>query len=63
MIIFTVSLDQDPVLFSDPDPLKQIISDSGGSGSGSTTLLTMCPSFLTNQETIWKVSTNGRTYM
>jgi hypothetical protein len=30
MIIFTISLD--------PDPLKQIISDPAGSGSGSTTL-------------------------
>jgi hypothetical protein len=43
MIIFTISLDQeaDPILFSDPDPapLKQIISDPSGSGSGSTTLL------------------------
>jgi hypothetical protein len=31
MIIFTIILD--------PDPSKQIISDPGGSGSGSKTLL------------------------
>jgi hypothetical protein len=37
MIIFTIIFDPDPLLF--PDPFKQIISDSGGSGSGSTTLL------------------------
>jgi hypothetical protein len=40
MFIFTISLvpdpDLDPILFS--DPLKQIISDPGGSGSGSTIL-------------------------
>ncbi len=36
MIIFTISLDLDPILFS--DPLKPIISYPGGSGSGSTTL-------------------------
>jgi hypothetical protein len=43
MIIFTISLDMelepDPILISDPDPLKQIISYLAGSGSGSTTLL------------------------
>jgi hypothetical protein len=32
MIIFTT----EPILF--PDPLKQIISDTGESGAGSTTL-------------------------
>jgi hypothetical protein len=36
MIIFTVRLDPDPILFSDPAPLQQIGSDPGGSGSGST---------------------------
>jgi hypothetical protein len=43
MIIFTKSSDLDPdrILFSDPDPLKQIISYPGGSrsGTGSTTLI------------------------
>ncbi len=42
MIIFTISLDPEPdaILFPDPDtaPLKQIISDLGGSGSDSTPL-------------------------
>ncbi len=47
MIIFTIRLDPesdkifsdpDQILFSDLDPLKQIISDPGGSGSSSTTL-------------------------
>jgi hypothetical protein len=42
MIIFTISFDPepDPTSFSDPDtaPLKQIISDPGGSESGSTPL-------------------------
>ncbi len=47
MIIFTIRLDPEPdqifsdpdqILFSDPDPLKQIISDPGGSGSSSTLL-------------------------
>jgi hypothetical protein len=45
MIIFTVSLDlePDPILLSDPypAPLKQIISNPGGSGSGSTTLIAL----------------------
>ncbi len=47
MIIFTIRVDPEPneiffdpdlILFSDPDPLKQIISVPGGSGSSSTTL-------------------------
>ncbi len=42
ILIFTIILEQDPdpLLFTDPDPLKQIISDPGGSESGSTTLVT-----------------------
>jgi hypothetical protein len=44
MIIFTISLDPDPLLFSNPALIKQIISDPGGSGSGSTTLL-KCKNF------------------
>jgi hypothetical protein len=43
MIIFSQSLDPepepDPILFLDPDALKQIMSDSGRSGSGSTRLV------------------------
>jgi hypothetical protein len=35
MVIFTISLDPEP----DLPPLTQIISDLGGSRSGSTTLL------------------------
>jgi hypothetical protein len=42
MIIFTISLDPDPLLFSNPALIKQIILDSGG--SGSTTLL-KCTNF------------------
>ncbi len=40
MIIFTESFNPDPILFSDPAPLKQVNSDADGSrsGSGSTTL-------------------------
>ncbi len=34
-----MELEPDPILISDPDPLKQIISYLAGSGSGSTTLL------------------------
>jgi hypothetical protein len=37
MEIFTVILD--PILISDPDPRRQIISDPGGSGSDTTTLV------------------------
>ncbi len=42
MIIFTITLEQDPdpLLFTDPDPLEQIISDPGDSESGSTTVVT-----------------------
>jgi hypothetical protein len=41
MIIFTISSDTEPelILVSDPVPLKQIFSEPGGSGSGSTALL------------------------
>jgi hypothetical protein len=49
MIFFTTILDPepnlelDPLLFSDPGPLKQMISDPGGSGSCSTTLIVCQP--------------------
>ncbi len=33
MIISTISFDPVPILLSDPDPLKQIISGLGGSDS------------------------------
>jgi hypothetical protein len=41
MIIFTIILEQDPdpLLFTDPDPLEQIISDPGDSKFGSPTLV------------------------
>jgi hypothetical protein len=41
MIISKISFipELDPILFSGPAPLKKIISDPGGSGSGSTTLI------------------------
>ncbi len=38
MIIVTISLDPDLILFSDPDPLKKIIEDPGGSGSTTLSL-------------------------
>jgi hypothetical protein len=38
-IIFTISLDLDLILFSDPDPFRQIILDLGRFGSGSKTLV------------------------
>jgi hypothetical protein len=40
MIIFIICSEPepDPILFSDLVPLRQIISDPGGSGSGSTML-------------------------
>jgi hypothetical protein len=47
MIIFTLDSvpkpDPDPILFREPAPLKQIISNPGGSGSGSTALVEMPP--------------------
>jgi hypothetical protein len=41
MILLT-SFDPDPILFSDPARPKQIISDPGGSGPGSATLVEWC---------------------
>jgi hypothetical protein len=50
IIIFTLILDPEPnlepdpnmLLFSDPAPLKQIISNPNGSGCSSTTLAESC---------------------